>query len=139
MSAEVLSNVVELEPKSETSAKKNERDLYRLVQASVGLVGGIESAADIMEVDRGDLTRALNGKGRYLAIEHVMRFGDRLRQFSPETAQRLGAIAMRPLDLVVFPRVQLTAAERARRHENTLRKLGEAMGIDLVSQSLEAP
>lgn len=41
--------------------------------------------------------------------------------------------------LVVFPCVQLTAAERARRHENTLRKLGEAMGLDLVSQSLEMP
>ena len=137
MSAELLSNVVELEPKSETPAKKNERDIYRIVQASVGLVGGIESAADIMEVDRGDLTRALGFKGRYLAVEHVMRYGERLLQFSPETAQRIAAAVMRPFDLVVFPRVQLTAAERARRLEQLVRSM--PLGDQLVAKALETP
>lgn len=146
MTAEALSNVVplvpvtdELAPKPETPAKKNEREVYRLIEASFGAVGGIDSAAEIMGIDRGDLRRAIDGKGRYLAVEHVMRFCERLTAKSPEAAMRIAAAIMRPFDAVVFPRVQLTAAERARRHENTLRRIGDSMGIDLVSQSLETP
>lgn len=140
MTAEPLSNVVELEPKSETTAKKNEREVYRLIDANLGNVGGIESAAEIMGLDRGDLRRALDGgKGRYLAVEHVMRFADRLRVKSPESAQRIAVAVMRPFDMVVAPRVQMTAAEQARRMRNRLQAMSEACGVDLVALALETP
>lgn len=74
---------------------------------------------------------------RYLAVEHVMRFGERLLQFSPETAQRIAVAMMRPFDLVVFPRVQLTAAERARRLEQLVRSM--PLGDQLVARALETP
>jgi hypothetical protein len=139
MSAESRTNVVELEPKNETPIAKTERELYRLVDASAELIGGIGTASTVMGIDRGDWRRTLDRNGRYLAVEHVMRFGERLMQFSPETAQRIATAMMRPFDLIVFPRVQMTAAERARRHENMLRVLGAAMGVDLVAKSLETP
>lgn len=138
MSSEPLANVAELDGKDRKDADP-ERDLYRLIRDSMELVGGVGCAAKIMKVDRGDLTRALDRAGRYIAIEHAMRFGERLVQYSPETAQRIGAALVRPFDLVVFPRVQLTAAERARRYENLLRVVGQAMGVDLVSKALETP
>jgi hypothetical protein len=139
MSVESLANVIELEPKSETSERTNERGVYRLVEASLGLVGGIESAASIMKFDRGDLRRALDDKGRYLAVEHVMRFGKRLMQHSPETAQRIAVTVMRPFDLIVSPRVQMTAAEQARRYKSMLDALSGAAGVDLASKALETP
>lgn len=139
MSAEPLSIVVESEPRDETPLAKTERELYRLIDTSAALLGGVDVAAKVMGFDRGDWRRTLDRKGRYLAVEHVMRFGERLIQFSPETAQRIAVALMRPFDMVVAPRTQLTAAERARRHENMLRTLGAAMGVDLVAKSLETP
>lgn len=139
MSAEALSNVIELEPKDESPADKLERDVYRFIQANAGQVGGHVPLANLMEIDPGDLTRALTNKGRYLSIGHIMRLGDRLTKQAPEAGQRLAALIMKPFDMVVFPRVQLTAAERARRHENTLRRIGASLGVDLVAQSLETP
>jgi hypothetical protein len=139
MSTEPLANIVEIDGKKEDPREKDERDLYRLIRDSMELVGGIGNTAKIMGVDRGDLSRALDRSGRYIAIEHVRRFGERLVQYSPETAQRIGAALVRPFDLVVFPRVQLTAAERARRYENLLRVMGQAMGVDLVNKALETP
>lgn len=145
MSSKPLSNVVELnatqvvelEPKDETPAAKIERSIYRMVNDSTPLVGGVESVAEIMGIDRGDLQRAFRGAGRYLAVEHVMRYGARLLEVSPETAQRIGAAIMRPFDLVVFPRVQLTAAERARRLEALVRSM--PLGDQLVAKALETP
>lgn len=139
MSAEPLSNLVELAPKTETPFAKTVTEVYRLVRDSLPMVGGSDSAATIMGIDRGDLTRALNRASRYLAVEHVMSFTERLVQHSPEMAARINAAIVRPADMLVYPRVQLTAAERARRHENTLRTLGAAMGVDLVAKSLETP
>jgi acyl-CoA synthetase (NDP forming) len=92
-----------------------------------------------MRIDRGDLTRALEGKTRYLAVEHVMRFGARLAQFSPETAQRIAVALVRPLDCIVFPRVQLTAAEQARRYKQMLDLMSQAAGVDLARKALEMP
>ena len=139
MIAEPLSNLVELEPKVETPFAKTVTEIYRLVDSSKEMVGGADSAATIMSIDRGDLRRALDRKGRYLAIEHVMAFNERLVQFSPETAQRINAAFVRVSDMLVYPRVQLTAAERARRMENMLRAMSAASGVDLVSKALETP
>lgn len=138
MSVEPLSNLVELEPKSEAPAKKNEREVYRLIDANLGNVGGIESAAEIMGLDRGDLRRALDGgKGRYLAVEHVMRFAERLRVKSPESAQRIAVAIMRPFDMVVAPRVQMTAAEQARRARKKMDAMSAVTGVDLWAQAME--
>lgn len=140
MSAEPLSNLVELEPKDESPAEKLERDVYRFVQANLSVVGGHDAMAAIMRIDSGDLTRALSPKKtRNLSIEHLMRLGAHLAQSSPITGQRLAAAMLKPFDLVVSPRTQLTAAERARRYENKLAKVGAAMGVDLVSLALEEP
>lgn len=140
MSAEPLSNLVELEPKDESPAEKIERDVYRFIQANLSVVGGHDTAATIMRIDSGDLTRALSPKPtRNISIWNIMRLGGHLAVSSPITAQRLAAAILKPFDLVVSPRTQLTAAERARRHERTLERVGKALGIDLVSQSLEEP
>lgn len=113
------------------------RRLYRLVDDNLNHVGGIECAAGIVGIDRGDLRRALDHKGRYLAVEHVMAIGARMRRFSPETSQRIAAAMMQPFDLVIFPRQQLTAAERARRLENLMRSM--PLGDELVRKALETP
>ncbi len=139
MSQESLANVVELQPRDEAPLAKTEREIYALIDSSAALIGGVDVASKLMGFDRGDWRRTLDRKGRYLAVEHVMRFGERIQQYSPETAQRIGAVLARPFDLVVYPRVQLTAAERARRMENMLRAMGASMGVDLVGKALETP
>lgn len=140
MSAEPLANVVELAPKDETPARKNELRIYHLVQASADLLGGISISADVMGIDRGDLNRALNPKdARYLAVEHVMRFCGRLVLSHPETAYRIGAAFVQPMDALVMPRIQLTAAEQARRYKQMLDAMSPACGIDLAKKALETP
>lgn len=136
MSAEAVSNVIELAPKDETPARKNELSIYRTVEANLGAVGGIESAASIMEMDRGDLRRALDGKARFLAVEHVMRFNARISQ---DTAMRIGTAFMRTCDALVMPRVQLTAAEQARRYKQMLDTMSAGVGVDLAKKALETP
>lgn len=136
MSAEGLSNLVELEPKNETPARKNELSIYRIVEANLGAVGGIESAADIMQLDRGDLRRALDGKARLLAVEHVMRFNARIAQ---DTAMRIGAAFVRTCDALVMPRVQMTAAEQLRRAKQLVDVMSGAAGVDLWSKAMETP
>ncbi len=137
MSAEPLSNLVELAPKVETPFAKTVGEVYRLVRDHLPMVGGMEVAAETMGIERGDLRRALDRSGRYLAVEHVMAFTERLVQFSPETAARVNAAVVRPADMLVYPRVQLTAAERARRLENLMRSM--PLGDELVRKALETP
>jgi hypothetical protein len=140
MSAEPLSNLVELEPKDESPAEKIERDVYRFVQANLSVVGGHDAMAAIMRIDGGDLTRALAPKPtRNISIWNIMRLGGHLAVSSPLTAQRLAAAILKPFDLVVAPRVQMTAAEQARRMRNRLQAMSEACGVDLVALALETP
>jgi hypothetical protein len=143
MSAEPLTNVVDLVPDSTMKAKpdnaltKSKNEVYRLVKDSIDLVGGMDVASEICGIDRGDLRRALDKAGRYLAVDHVMAFTERLVLFNPETAQKIAAAIVRPSDMLVFPRVQITAAERARRLENMLRRMPH--GDVLVREALETP
>lgn len=141
MSAESKTNVVDIGPATaaEDPREKEERDLYRLIRDSMELVGGVESAAKIMGVDRGDLRRALDRSGRYIAIEHARRLGARLAQRNPETAQRIAIALVSPFEVVVFPRVQLTAAEQARRYKQMLDAMSPACGVDLARKALETP
>jgi predicted Ser/Thr protein kinase len=137
MSQDLLSIVPDVTPSDEPSVEKSTKDVYRLTRDSIELVGGADSAAKIMGVDRGDLRRALDRSGRYLAIDHLQEFGARLVQYSPETAQRIATAMVRPFDMLVYPRVQITAAERARRLENLLRSM--PLGAELVRKALETP
>jgi hypothetical protein len=140
MSAEPLSNLVELEPKDESPAEKIERDVYRFIQANLSVVGGHDAMAAIMRIDGGDLTRALAPKPtRNISIWNIMRLGGHLAVSSPVTAQRLAAAILKPFDLVVAPRVQMTAAEQARRMRNRLQAMSEACSVDLVALALETP
>ena len=49
----------------------------------------------------------------------------------------IGGAAMRPFDLLVFPRVQLTDAEKAARYERLI--LAMPMGAELARKALETP
>lgn len=138
MSAEPLANVVGMTAK-ESSRSEPERELYRLIETSLDLVGGVRVAAGIMRCDRGDLRRALDDSGRYIAIEHMRRFGERLVQYSPETAQRIAVGIVGAWDLVITPRIQLTAAEQARRYKQLLDTMSPACGVDLARKALETP
>ena len=138
MSAEPLANVVGITAK-ETTRSESERELYRLIESSLEMVGGVKVAAGIMRCDRGDLRRALDDSGRYIAIEHIRRFGERLVQYSPETAQRIAVGLVNPFDVVVTPRTQLTAAEQARRYKQMLDAMSPACGVDLAKKALETP
>jgi hypothetical protein len=120
-----------------TLVQTSARQVYRLVMDNLESVGGIESAAGICGIDRGDLRRALDRSGRYLAVEHVMAIGARMRRFNASVATLIGGAVMRPLDLLVFPRVQLTDAERAARYERLI--LAMPMGAELARKALETP
>jgi hypothetical protein len=139
MSTESLPNVVTIAPKEETPSEKNERQLYQLVDTSAALIGGVDVAAKVMGFDRGDWRRTIDRKGRYLAVEHVMRFGARLMQHRSEAAQRIAVAMMQPFDMIAMPRVQMTAAEQARRYKQMLDAMSPACGVDLARKALETP
>ena len=131
---------------SEQRTDRSIRQLYALVEANLDRVGGLDSAATIMGVDRGDLRRAIDGcvrpkkdaaARRYLAVDHLMRFGERVVQYSTEAAQRIATAFVRPMDLLVFPRVQMTAAEKCRRYEAMFHRM--PLGNELIREALTAP
>ena len=69
----------------------------------------------------------------------MRRFGERLVQYSPETAQRIAVGIVGAWDLVITPRIQLTAAEQARRYKQLLDAMSPACGVDLARKALETP
>lgn len=105
------------------------RRVYRLADDAIGSIGGVEVAAGLCGTDRGGLRRALDRNGRYLAIEHVIAIGARLRRYNATLATQLGSAIVHPIDLEVFPRVALTDRERAERLEKLVRSmpLGEQL------------
>lgn len=131
-----------------TSTERSIRQLYALVEANLERVGGLDSAATLMRIDRGDLRRAIDAGirppantaqsgRRYLAVDHLMRFGERVIQYSSEAAQRIATAFVRPMDLLVFPRVQMTAAEKCRRYEAMFHRM--PLGNELMREALTAP
>lgn len=134
-------------PNGEASIDRSIRQLYALIEANLERVGGLDCAATLMKIDRGDLRRAIDaGKRpaaanasarRYLAVDHVMRLGGRVIEYSPEAAQRIAAAFVRPMDLLVFPRVQMTAAEKCRRYEAMFHRM--PLGSELMREALSAP
>lgn len=131
MSLESLDKAAESEASGsaeQATADVSARRVYRFVDDGLAAIGGIEVAAGICGINRGDLRRSLDRDGRRLAVEHVMLLGARIRRYNATLATELGAALVRPMDLLAFPRVTMTDKERADRLERAMRSapLGEA-------------
>lgn len=113
------------------------RAVYRLIETNISSLGGIETAAGIAGCERGDLRRALDRSGRYLAVDHVLALLARMRRFNAAVATEIGNALVRPADLLVFPRVELSAEEKARRLEQLVRSM--PLGDQLIQRALETP
>ncbi len=105
--------------------KDSVAEVYRLIETNLGSLGGIESAAAICNTDRSDLRRAIehkarkNAKGeevhdRYLSIDHVVALGARMRKFNASVATELGFALCRPMELIVFPLVEMRPEDENR-------------------------
>jgi hypothetical protein len=113
------------------------RKVYRSICDNLESVGGIETAAGICGIDRGDLRRALDRKSRYLAVEHVMAIVARMRRFNAGKATEIAASVVYPMGFLVFPLVELPAEEKARRLEKLVRSM--PLGDRLVEEALKTP
>jgi hypothetical protein len=136
MSAEPLDNTP-AQQAGEALVEASITRVYSLVETNLGSVGGLDSAAKVAKLDRGDFRRALDRAGRYLAIDHVMRIAARMRQFNASAATLLAAAVVRPAGLLVFPLVEMPAEEKARRLEQLVRSM--PLGEQLLQHALETP
>lgn len=117
------------------AADKAIRRVYQLVEDAMPSIGGRDVAASVCGIDSGDLTRAFNRSGRYLAVDHIVRFGARLRRYNATVTAQLASAIVHPMDLLVFPRVTLSDKERADRCELALKMLGP-LGEQALAQAL---
>lgn len=118
--------------------KRAVRDALRHTNDAVDAIGGRTVAAGVCGYDRGDLRKALEGDNR-ISLEHTIAIGARVARYNPSLAAKLGAAIVRPFDLLVFPRVTISDAERAARLEIKLRAFASAAGRDadeLVAEAL---
>lgn len=142
MSAESLDKATTSEvvrDSERTTVDTSVRRIYRLIDDHIESVGGMDSAAGLCGVKRWDLRRALDRDGRYLPVDHVVAIAARMRRFNAGIATQIGAALVHPIDLLVFPRVQLDDKEENRRMKNMLRAMSVGAGVDLVSKALETP
>lgn len=110
------------------------RKVYRHLDDSIASIGGIEVAAGLCGIDRGDLRRSLDRNGRRVAVEFAIAIGARLRTYNATLATQLGSAIVGPMHLEVFPRVTMTAEEKARRLEDAVRAM--PMGEQLLEHIL---
>jgi hypothetical protein len=122
-----------LDNQDKLACEDAERRVYRLLEDGIGELGGLTVAAGVCGIDRGDLRRALDHKGRYVAVEHAMAIGGRLRRFNYGLATKLGSAIVECFDLDVFPRTALTDKERADRLEAMVRSM--PLGDQLVANA----
>jgi hypothetical protein len=128
-------NVSESQADADSSHVEREaRQLYRMVVDGIENIGGIEIAAGIVGLNRGDVRRCVDRDGRRLAVEHAMSLGARLRIYNPQLATKIAAAFVAPFDLCVFPRVTLTDKERADRLESLVRRM--PLGEQLLADAL---
>lgn len=106
----------------DTSARR----VYRLIDDNLHAVGGIETAAGMLGIDRGDLRRALDHKGRYLPVEHAMAIAQRMRWHRPSIAVEICAAIVLPVDLLVWPRVEQTHENAELQLRAQLERFGDA-------------
>lgn len=132
-----MTNVSEAQADADTSSVGREsRQLYRMLSDGIESIGGIEIAAGIVGLNRGDLRRCLDHDGRRIAVEHTMAIGARLRLYNPNLATRIASAFCSVFDLEVFPRVTLTDKERADRLERLVRSM--PLGDQILQQTLGA-
>lgn len=114
------------------------RRAYRLLLEGSHALGGLEIAAGVCGVNAGDLRRSFDRDGRRLALDHAIAIAARLHRFNPSLVVQIGSAIVRPLELVVFPRVTMSDKERADRLEAKLRTTGQALGVgdQLVEDAL---
>jgi hypothetical protein len=121
--------------------RKYAKNVYRLIDDNLGSFGGIEGAAGIVGLDRGELRRAIDrgspNQPRYLYVDHVMALLARLRQHNAGKATELAAALVYPAGFLVFPLVEMTAEEKARRLEQMLRSM--PLGEQLIEEALKKP
>ena len=115
----------------------NARKIYRLIGDGMRSIGGLDIAAGVCGTNAGDLRRSLDGDGRRLCLLHTMKLGARIRRYNASLATQIASAFVFPMDLEVFPRVTLTADERARRLERMLRSM--PLGEQLVEEALKTP
>jgi hypothetical protein len=107
------------------------RKTRRFLDDGIEVIGGMTVAAGVCGKDRSDLRRALNNEPQYpLALKHAIAIGARIARHNPSAATKIGAAIVRPLELLVFPRVTLKVEERAARLETRLRTIAASMGVD---------
>lgn len=114
---------------------------YRHLVDSLDTIGGIDVAAGVTGMDRGDLRKAIDrtvvGNGvRRIPLEHAMAIGARLARYNPSLAEKLGAAIVNPLGLEVKPIVTITDKERADRLEAHVRAqpYGDRIVADLFGK-----
>lgn len=110
------------------------RRAYRLLIDGIESIGGVEAAAGIVGLSRGDLRRCLDRDGRRLALEHAMAIGTRLRLHNASLSTRIASAFVEPFDLEVFPRVRMTTEQENERLRALVRSL--PMGEQLLADTL---
>lgn len=110
------------------------RRVYRLAEEAVQAVGGMEVAAGICGMDRGDLRRALDHKGRYLSVDHLLALAARAAKTNATLAAQLGAALVLPMGLVAKQRRRLTDKQRADALEAYVRRM--PTGLQMIEQAL---
>lgn len=117
------------------------RRAYRLLSDGVHSIGGLDVAAGVCGTNAGDLRRSFDRDGRRLALDHAVAIGARIRRFNTGLATQIGAAIVRPIELMVFPRVTMTEAEENRRLKARLLAIGNSLGVgaQLVEEALETP
>lgn len=113
------------------------RRVYRLIEDHIESVGGMDTAAGLCGVKRWDLRRALDRGDRYLPVDHALAIASRMRFHNAGIATEIGAALVRPIDLLVFPRVTLTPEEELKRVKRML--LAMPMGEQLYAKAVETP
>lgn len=111
------------------------RLMYRWVSECAETIGGIDVAAGVCGIDRGDLRRGIDRNGRYVRGEHFVAIGARASRYNPTLATKLGSAMVQALGLEVFPRVSLTPEEKARRLEELIRRM--PMGEQMLAEALK--
>lgn len=127
--------ITESQDNAEKSAVESAtRRVYRFADDALSSIGGIEVAAGLCGIDRGDLRRSLDRNGRKLAVDYVIAINARLRVYNATLATKLGSALVETADLEVFPRVTLTDKERADRLERLVRSM--PLGDQLLVETL---
>ena len=121
--------------------RRHAKNVYRLIDDNLSSVGGIEGAAGICGMDRGEMRRAIDrgtpNQPRYLYVEHVIALLARMRQHNAGKSTEIASNLVYPAGLLVFPRVEITVEEENRRLKQMMRSM--PLGDQLIEEALKKP